>query len=309
METHHKRWQEFGIFPKNEEHDFNDFGPRHLQSANADDRKIIKRLIEKALEIAIKKVTEKRKMHGIFLLEDPIPLYRCERAKLYIGFSARVNVNEMETSIELTPQAYVRESILDYVNLRRERGASADAITRNLMTYRNRVIVAPSGNYGSICEVIVRKAACQRVSDTDSRNLVEFWKQIYDIDISADELPLLKIKMVDSENTFTYPPSMCFFAGGDSLVIPVGVQIFIENKKSTLKARMDEVARKAIHDLKIGDLSLGSEAILTEQSSDIQTQLLQETRQKLFGRNVLARGSILSVHDELWFFPTQIQLS
>jgi hypothetical protein len=102
---------------------------------------------------------------------------------------------------------------------------------------------------------------------------------------------------------------MCFFAGGDSLVIPAGVQKFIENKKSTLKARMDDVASKAIKDLKIGDLSLGSDVTLSDQSNDIQTQLLQETRQKLFGRNVSARGSILSVHDELWFFPNQIQLS
>jgi hypothetical protein len=102
---------------------------------------------------------------------------------------------------------------------------------------------------------------------------------------------------------------MCFFAGGDSLVIPAGVQKFIEYKKSTLKTRMDDVASKAIRDLKIGDLALGSEATLSDQASDIQTQLLQETRQKLFGRNVSARGSILSVHDELWFFPNQIQLS
>ena len=63
----------------------------------------------------------------------------------------------------------------------------------------------------------MRKAGSQRVSETDTRNLVEFWKQIYDIDISPDEIPLLKIKMVNPENTFTYPPSMCFFAGGDSL--------------------------------------------------------------------------------------------
>ena len=138
---------------------------------------------------------------------------------------------------------------------------------------------------------------------------MEFWKQIYDIDISSDEIPLLKIKMVNSENTSTYPPSMCFFAGGDTLVIPAGVQKFIESKKSTLKVRMDEVVRKAIHDLKIGEMSLGSESMLTDQSNDIQTQLLHETRQRLFGRNVAARGSILSVHDELWFFPSQIQLS
>jgi hypothetical protein len=193
--------------------------------------------------------------------------------------------------------------------MRRERGASGNAIAKNLTTYRNRVIVAPTGNYGSISDVIMRKAGSQKVSDSDTRNLVEFWKQIYDIDISPEEIPLLKIKMVNSENTFTYPPSMCFFAGGDSLVIPATVQGFIEGKKSILKVRMDEVARKAFQDLMIGNLKLGSEATITEQKSDIQSQLLQETRQKLFGRNVSARGSIMSVYDELWFFPTQIQFS
>jgi hypothetical protein len=88
--------------------------------------------------------------------------------------------------------------VLDYVNLRRERGASSSAISKNLITYRNRVLVAPSGNYGSISEIIMRKAGNQRVSETDTRNLVEFWKQIYDIDIAPDEIPLLKIKMVNS---------------------------------------------------------------------------------------------------------------
>jgi hypothetical protein len=114
--------------------------------------------------------------------------------------------------------------------------------------------------------------------------------------------------MVNSEATFTYPPTMCFFAG-DSLVIPAGVQKFIESKKSTLKTRMDEVASKAIHDLRIGELSLSSDAAITEQKADLQTQLLQETRQRLFGRNVSAWGSVLSVHDELWFFPNQIRFS
>jgi hypothetical protein len=64
---------------------------------------------------------------------------------------------------------------------------------------------------------------------------------------------------------------------------------------------MDEVASKAIRELRIGDLSLGSDAAITEQKVDLQTELLQETRQRLFGRNVTAWGSVLSVHDELWF--------
>ena len=93
-----------------------------MHISDLDDKKIIRRLIEKALEISIKKIAGNRMMHGIFLLEDPIPLYRCEKARLYIGFSARVNMNENHVLIEFIPQAYVRENVLDYVNLRRERG-------------------------------------------------------------------------------------------------------------------------------------------------------------------------------------------
>jgi len=300
--------QNLAYLPTNDEHHFTDFTKRQLRASEPEDMKIIRRLIEKALELSIKKVTGQRRMHGIFLLEELIPLYRCEKAQLYLGFSARVGIKESGTIIEWTPQAYVRESILDYVQLRMERGASAAAIERILTSYRNRVIVAPTGNYGSIVEVVMRKAGNHRVSNTDPRSLVEFWKQIYDIDICPEEIPLLKVKLVNSESRFTYPPSMCFFAGGDSLVIPVGVQKFIESKKSTLKTRMDEVANKAMRDLRIGDLCLGS-ATITEQKVDIQTQLLQETRQRLFGRNVSAWGSVLSVHDELWFFPNQIRFS
>jgi hypothetical protein len=295
--------------PTNEEHHFTDFNTRQLRASEPGDMKIIRRLIEKALELSIKKTTGQRRMHGIFLLEEPIPLYRCEKARLYLGFSARINVQQSVATIEWTPQAYVRESVLDYVQLRREKGASASAITRFLTTHRNRVIVAPTGNYGSIVEVIMRKAGDQKVSDNDTRNLVEFWKQIYDIDISPDEIPLLRVKMVNSEATFTYPPSMCSFAGDDSLVIPAGVQKFIGNKKSTLKTRMNEVASKAMHDLRINDMSLGSDAAIIEQKPDLQTQLLQETRKRLFGRNVSAWGSVLAVYDELWFFPNQIRFS
>src|SRR5947209_1403992 len=118
------------FLPTNEEHNFTDFLKRELRTTDPEDRKIIRRLIEKAFEISIKRITGKKLMHGIFLLEYPILLYRCERARLYLGFSVRANLTEKEDGrveeavIELAPQAYVRESILDYVNLRRERGAS-----------------------------------------------------------------------------------------------------------------------------------------------------------------------------------------
>jgi hypothetical protein len=41
----------------------------------------------------------------------------------------------------------------------------------------------------------------------------------------------------------------------------------------------------------------------------IQSQLLEEIKQKLFGRNATATGSVMYIHDELWFFPYQVRLS
>src|SRR5215216_509972 len=307
-------------FPSNEEdgHKFSEYVKRPLKVSDVEDRKIIRRLIEKALDIGIRKVTGMRKMQGIYLLEEPIPLYRCEQAKLYLGFSMQVIIKEQANKtvaiIEATPQSYVRESVLDYVRLRRERGASANSVISNLTKYRNKVIVAPSGNYGCIVDVIAKKAGSQQVSDTDHRNLVEFWKQIYGIDISPDEIPLLKVKMINSENVFTYPPSMCFF-GNDSLFIPADVQKFVEYKKSTVKTRMDKVVNSLVNEeesLRLGDSKLefvGQAVSSTNNTANIQLPLLHEVRQKLFGRNIMAKGSAMFVHDEIWFFPNQLRIS
>jgi hypothetical protein len=115
--------------------------------------------------------------------------------------------------------------------------------------------------------------------------------------------------MMNSENVFTYPPSMCFF-GSESLLIYGNVQRFIENKKYSLKAKVEDAVRKAVQeDLHIGSAELKVDELTASPSSDVQSQLPQEIRQKLFGRNATTRGSIMFVHDELWFFPNQIQLS
>ncbi|MFL6403364.1 MAG: hypothetical protein ACJ71M_07805 [Nitrososphaeraceae archaeon] len=295
-----------------ETYKFSEHVKRPLKTSDLEDRKIIKKLIEKALDISIKKVTGMRMMQGIYLLEEPISLYRCERAKLYLGFSVRLSLigEDNGLTVEATPQAYVRESVLDFVKLRRERGATANALVRNLLTYRNKVIVAPSGNYGCIVDVVTKKAGNQQVSETDNRNLVEFWKQVYGIEISPDEIPLLKVKMMNSENVFTYPTSMCFF-GSESLLIYANVQKFIENKKYSLEAKVEDVIRNAVQqqDLQIGSAELKVEEFAASRQSDVQSQLLQEIRLKMFGRNATARGSIMFVHDELWFFPNQIQFS
>jgi hypothetical protein len=295
---------------------FAELNVRHLNANGAEsmeDIKIIRRLVERAISMSIQNTTENQMRHGIYMLEDPISLYRCERAKLYLGFSVdiRVTLQQHQFTVELNPHAYVRESVLDYIRMRREAGASANAVIRMLLNYRNRVIVAPTGHFGSIVDVISRKAGQQIVSELDNRNLVEFWSQVYGIDISPDEIPLLKIKMLNSENTFTYPASMCFF-GQESLYIPASIQKFIEYKQSRLIPRMYDVVKKAVKDLKIGDdvkIQAISDVYRASNRENIQGQILEETRQKLYGRNVHARGSIMYVHDELWFFPNQIHIS
>jgi hypothetical protein len=300
---------------------FAELNIRRLDANGADsveDIKIIRRLVERAISMSIQNTTEKRMRHGIYMLEDPIALYRCERAKLYLGFSVDLRVDSQQPyhhkirlTVELSPHAYVRESALDYIRMRREAGATANAVIRMLLNYRSRVIVAPTGHFGSIVDVISKKASDQIVSERDNRNLVDFWKQVYDIDISPDEIPLLKIKMLNSENTFTYPASACYF-GQESLYIPASVQKFIEYKQSRLIPRIYDVVKKALKDLKIEDsieIHRISDIYRANDRENIQRQILEETRKKLYGRNVNARGSIMYVHDELWFFPNQIHIS
>jgi hypothetical protein len=267
--------------------------------------------------MSIQNITEKRMRHGIYLLEDPIALYRCERAQLYLGFSVAIRVdteqpyrNKLRLVMELSPHAYVRESALDYIRMRREAGATAKAVIRMLLNNRNKIIVAPTGHFGSIIDVISIKASNQVVSELDKRNLVDFWKQVYDIDISPDEIPLLKIKMLNSENTFTYPASMCYF-GQESLYVPASVQKFIEYKRSRLVPRMYDAVKKAVKNLYVGDdvkIDSISGIYRANDIENVQRQILDETRQKLYGKNVHARGSIMYVHDELWFFPNQIHI-
>jgi hypothetical protein len=88
---------------------------------------------------------------------------------------------------------------------------------------------------------------------------------------------------------------------------------FVEYKKSTVKSRMDKVVNSLVNEeesLRIGDTELEfGGRIVSNTNTDIQVQLLQEVRQKLFGRNVMARGSAMFVHDEIWFFPNQLRVS
>jgi hypothetical protein len=94
---------------------------------------------------------------------------------------------------------------------------------------------------------------------------------------------------MNSENVLTYPPSMCFF-GNDTLLIPAGVQKFIEDKKATLRARMEYVMTKVIKQgLKIGDTKLEfEEGNLTRPNTEVlQSQLLEEIQLQLHGTQLI----------------------
>lgn len=116
----------------NEQHYFVEYSKRTLNSGEIEDKKIIRRLIEKAVDINIRKQTGKGMLQGIYLLEEPIKLYRCEKASLYLGFSLSIYIKQKQdgksiiANVEATPQAYVRESVLDYIRMRRENGATAN---------------------------------------------------------------------------------------------------------------------------------------------------------------------------------------
>ena len=71
---------------------------------------------------------------------------------------------------------------------------------------------------------------------------------------------------------------------------------------------MDSIIKEALKDLKIGELRIEFEGDSIE-SNNIQSVLLQEIKEKLYGKEVKAKGSIIFVHDELWFFPNQLQFS
>ena len=80
----------------NEQHYFVEFTKRLLNSAEIENKKIIRRLIEKAVDISIRKQTGKGMLQGIYLLEEPLKLYRCEKASLYLGFSLNVYIKQKQ---------------------------------------------------------------------------------------------------------------------------------------------------------------------------------------------------------------------
>jgi len=265
--------------------------------------KLIRRLVERALERSIEEITGGPRTHGIYLLEDPISLF-CEKAKLYAGFSTNIRVEGERLIVEAWPQACVRESVWDYIHWRRERGATADAIERSLVTWRSNIVAAPFGHSGRIEGLIFKSAGEARVSELDGRDFTRFWHETYDIDVSPDEMPLVRVKLLDLDLSLTYPPSCIYFDEG-VLRPRGGISGFVEGKRASAGIRVKEVMRRALQDIKIGDIALrqidGDEGWM-----DVQGLIMHEIRERLIGTDVRARGSVSLVGGQPYFFPSEI---
>jgi len=149
------------------------------------------------------------KNHNIHLIEKPTHLYSCEKARLYLGFSTNIQKREDKLVLEVCPQSFIRESVYDYLRWRRGRGASAKSIEKHALLKRSNVVLAPSGYYGRLVDLVYVKAEEQQVSKYDQRSLPEFWKDVYSIDVDEDEMPLLKVRLMKLDATFTILLAAC----------------------------------------------------------------------------------------------------
>jgi hypothetical protein len=295
------------FFPKGEEL-CGDFDAKEmvLNRGDEQDRKLTRRLVEKAIEIRIDGIIGRSRAHGMYSLEDPLPLYWCERAKLYVGFSIDIAIADGRIIVEALPQARVQESVLEYIRWRRERGATAQAIERNLLTYRANVVTAPFGHPAKIEELVFARAGEEVVSELDGRDFTRFWRETYDIRVAPDETPLVRVKLPNLDLSLTYPPSCVSFTDG-SFPMKEGVRRFIEAKRASVRDRVQGVMANAVHGIRIGYMEL--KAIDGEdQWLDTQRLILHEVKDKLLGRAVKARGNISWLNGQLYFFPSDIML-
>jgi len=278
--------------------------PKKIDPREPNGVKIVRRLIEKTLEYKIKGVTGKPLTQGIYLLDDPIPLYGCEQAKLYVGFSARVILHEGEARVEAQPKVVIRESVWDYVKWRRSRGASAEAVEKTLKHYRSIITLSPYGQLGHIETLLFKKAGEQATSDRDPRSLVEFWRSVYGVYVEPNETPLLKVRLMGCEALFTYPPSTAYF---DESVIYVNsaAKRLAEAKSRSLSSRVKAVLNKALHSFAVGSCALHPTS-LEQVGLDAQTLLLSDINHRLLGRFIRARGRIVQLRDQLCFFPQRV---
>jgi len=276
---------------------------RILKYSTEEDRIILTKILEKALDLEIRNRTNLPKIHGIYLVEEPTPLFCAERAKLYLGFELYVSATEDFIQVEFHPNGLIRENVLDYIKWRRERGASAKSIKNALTTWKKNAILAPNGTIGAIGEVLFEEAGGFYVPTLDV-SLPQFWKTAHDIDVKPDEKPLLVVKPYSLDVQLTYPPS-CVFFDEQSLYMKSSVLNFVKYKKSGLINDVFQLARSIMRDLEVDGLKVETIGD-ADLRADAKRMILNDIKEKLLGKRVKATGSIAQAGDHLYFFPKTI---
>ena len=267
-----------------------------------EDRKIIGRILEKAVEIEIRRRTGHPKLHGIYLTEKPIQLFGSEAAKLYLGFELEVKTSNEKVTVNFYPSVSVRESVLDYIAWRRRRGASAASIENTLLKWRRNVTLAPHGTLGTIRKVLYEEAGSFKVPALDV-SLPEFWRTTYGIKVDPEEKPLLIIEPYNMNVELTYPPS-CVFFDEESISLKQSVKNFVEYKKAESRKTVFKLAWNIMRDLTIDGWKTEITSHWTKM--DIQRMILSQIRKKLYGKRVKATGSVIQRGDSLFFIPKHV---
>ena len=276
---------------------------RMLEYRNENDRALYRKLVEKALDLKTREHTKLPKLHNLYLIEKPIPLYWTEEAKLYLGLELNVSVNSSGLTVEFYPKALIRESVLDYIRWRRRRGASAKSIENKFLKWRRNVVLAPNGTYGRIVKILYDDAGDFEVPGFNL-SLPEFWRATHDIQVEDDERPLLVVKPYNVDIELTYPPS-CVFFDDQTVYIKSSVLAFVEHKKVALANKEFHIAKAILQNLRIGEhhFKICAE---TENKIDVQRMILEDIREKVLGKTVKATGSIVQPHHQLYFFPKTV---
>ncbi|MFQ5998353.1 MAG: hypothetical protein ACE5KO_03520 [Candidatus Bathyarchaeia archaeon] len=297
-------------YPRNLEIDSNlisQVNQLELKPSDENHFRIIAKLVEKSLDIELRKITGCPKVHGIHLLERPIPLFGCERAKLYLGFETEVARSQGRLQIECHPKSIITESLLDYIGWRRERGASVNTVKRALLDLRPDVILAPNNARGSICSLTFQRVGDFKIPVTEQA-LPDFWKYTHGIEVGQEEKPLIVVKPEGLDVKLTYPPSCVFFDESHIAYsyFKANKAGFIERKKTGVTTRVFNAMLLALENLNVSGEKIKL-AEVADTKTDMQRLLIHDVKERLLGRKVKATGSVIKASERLYFLPKTIE--
>lgn len=148
-----------------------------------------------------------REFLGFHLVRRIHTNYR--KVYLYEGFNLEVEIDEpLKVITTATVRAF--ESLKDYINYRRRKGASYNAIKRTILNYRNIVYLAPRGLIGKIVSLLPVSAS-EYIIEEKGISIYEYWRR-KGFDVDMNEKPLVKVRVYDLGGLeLVYPPSQVFY--------------------------------------------------------------------------------------------------